>query len=130
MVKSPTPPRPQTRKTDILPDKVTSRAVVPRPADPRQGELFDERPTNDDAYEATFGERWYAITYQKRINDPHNGRADVWYGYGTRDDAWNYFQREFSPSWVMTEVDFTGMDEDRVAHIKDIGVDFAKELRE
>ncbi len=49
-------------------------------------------------------------------------------GYGNCDDAWDYFAREFSPSWVMTEVDFTGMDEDRIAHIKDIGVNFAKEL--
>jgi bifunctional non-homologous end joining protein LigD len=41
MAKPPAPPRPRSRKTDIAPERVSSRAVVPKPADPKQPGLFD-----------------------------------------------------------------------------------------
>jgi hypothetical protein len=40
MVKRPIPTRPRTRKTDLVVDRVMSRAVISKPVDPRQADLF------------------------------------------------------------------------------------------
>ena len=70
-------------------------------------------------------ERWYAMSYKF---DPYWSYSDVWYGVGTQHDAEEYFRREFGEAWTLTVVDFTGMDEESVNHIKDCGVNFAREL--
>jgi|BarGraIncu00222A_1022003.scaffolds.fasta_scaffold07168_4 hypothetical protein len=115
--------RAQTRKTDLA-ETVTSR--LPERVDPRQGDLFDDR-FRPDLAQAARVERWYAMSYKF---DPYWPYSDVWYGIGTQDDAEEYFRREFGEAWTLTVADFTGMDEESVNHIRDCGVNFARELRD
>ncbi len=122
MTNRPAHPRAQTRKTDLA-ETVTSR--LPPQIDPRQGDLFGELLQLDDLAQATGVERWYAMSYKF---DPHWSYSDVWYGFGTLDDAEEYFQREFGEAWTLSVVDFTGMDDEFVNHIKVCGVNFAREL--
>jgi hypothetical protein len=115
-------PRAQTRKTDLA-ETVTSHLL--ERVDPRPGELFGESLQLDDLAQATRVERWYAMSYKF---DPYWSYSDVWHGFGTQDDAEEYFQREFGEAWTLTVVDFTGMDEESVNHIKVCGVNFGREL--
>jgi bifunctional non-homologous end joining protein LigD len=62
MARPPRKPRPITRSTDVLDPAVTTRAVVPKPADPRQPDLF-ARPFIPPmlatlAAKVPAGERW------------------------------------------------------------------------
>ena len=86
MTNRPAHPPAQTRKTDLA-ETVTSR--LPPQIDPRQGDLFGELLQLDDLAQATGVERWYAMSYKF---DPHWSYSDVWYGFGTLDDAEEYFQ--------------------------------------
>ena len=60
--------------------------------------------------------------------DPYWSYSDFWHGFGTQDDAEEYFRREFGEAWTLSVVDFTGMDEEFVDHIKACVVNFAREL--
>jgi hypothetical protein len=60
--------------------------------------------------------------------DPYWPYWDVWYGFGTQGDADENFRREFGKALTLTVVDFTGMDEEAVNHIKACGVNFARKL--